>query len=69
MSADILYFRDYQKPVPQPASILAQATSLVEFITALTAKDYSAAEQSHYHNLAEPILDTAPSEYSPPEAS
>ncbi len=66
---DLIYFRDYQKPVAQPASLLAKATTLVGFINALTAKDYSAAEQSHYHNLAEPILDTAPSEYSPPEAS
>lgn len=39
MSAEIYNLRDYQKPVPQSESLLAQATSLVGFINGLTAKD------------------------------
>ncbi len=37
--AEIIQFRDYQKPVQQGPCLLAQATSLVEFINGLTAKD------------------------------
>ncbi len=39
MSAEVIQFRDYQKPVAQDPSLLAQATSLIEFVSALTAKD------------------------------